>query len=238
MLVIPAVDIRGKKAVRLQEGDYGRETVYYDDPIEAARRWLGEGAECLHVVDLDGAREGVPVNAEIVEAIVRESEVPVEAGGGIRDIESVDRYIGSGVDMVILGTGACSSEGFLEDAVGKYGGRIAASLDCRGGDAAVRGWTETMQKSVPELLGEFENIGVENLVFTDIKRDGLLTGVDINRVREIVDATSLRVTVAGGVGSVDDIIKLSSLDIRGVIVGKALYSGRVDLGEALKCLKS
>lgn len=237
MLIIPAVDIRGKKAVRLQEGDYGRETVYYDDPLEAARRWRGEGAGCLHVVDLDGAREGAPVNADIVEAIVRESEVPVEAGGGIRSIEAVDRCIGSGVDMVILGTGACSSDGFLEEAVRKYGGRIAASLDLRGGEAAIRGWTETMKKSVPELLGEFEDIGVGNLVFTDIKRDGLLKGVDIARVKEIVDSTSIRVTVAGGVGSLDDIIKLSSLDIRGVIVGKALYSGSVSLGEALKCLK-
>ncbi len=237
MLIIPAVDIRGGKVVRLEEGDYGKETVYYDDPPATARRWRDEGAGYLHVVDLDGAREGEPVNADIVEAIVREAEIPVEAGGGIRSIEAVDRYIDAGVDMVILGTGACSSGDLLERAVKKHGRRVAASLDLRGGKAAVRGWTGTAEKTVAGLLAEFEKLGVGNLIFTDIARDGRLEGVDIVRVKEIVDSTSIRVTAAGGVSSLEDIIKLGSLDIRGVIVGKALYSGDVDFREAVKCLK-
>jgi phosphoribosylformimino-5-aminoimidazole carboxamide ribotide isomerase len=237
MLLIPAVDIRGGKAVRLCGGDYEKETVYSADPAEAACRWRDEGAEYLHVVDLDGAREGVPVNAGIVEEIVRRAKIPVEAGGGVRTMDAAARYIDSGADMVILGTGACSRGDFMEKAVAKYGDRIAVSLDLKDGKAAVWGWMKTMDKSVASLLEEFEGLGAGNLIFTDISRDGLLKGINISAVKGIVEATSIKVTVAGGVSSLEDIIKLNSLEIRGAIVGKALYSGDIILSEALKCLK-
>ncbi len=236
MLIIPAVDIRGGKVVRLQEGDYSRETVYCEDPLAAALRWKNAGAEYLHVVDLDGAREGVPVNFQIAADIAAGAGIPVEVGGGVRSIETAGRYIDAGVDMVILGTGACAPGGFLAEAVAKYGDKIAASLDCRGDSVEVCGWMEKSEKSIVRLLGEFEDAGVSNLIFTDITRDGLLGGVNAGRVGEIVGMTSVRVTVAGGVGSLDDIIKLKDLDIRGVIAGKALYSGNLNFREAKKCL--
>lgn len=237
MLIIPAVDIRGGKAVRLSGGDYGRETVYYDDPGDAACRWRDEGAEYLHVVDLDGAREGFPVNSKAVGEIVKRTGLPVEAGGGIRTADAVERHIDAGVDMVILGTAACSPGGLMYESVEKHGRKIAVSLDVRNGKAAVCGWLKPAGKGVPELLGEFEKAGVENLVYTDITRDGLLKGVHIESVREVAEATPLRVTVAGGVTSLDDIKALAGLDIRGFIAGKALYAGRINLREAMECLK-
>ncbi len=237
MLIIPAIDIRGGRVVRLKEGDYGRETVYHDDPAATARRWREDGAEYIHVVDLDGARDGAPVNLDIAAEIIREAGVPVEIGGGIRSMNTVDRYAELGADLIILGTVACESPDFLAEAMERHGEKIAVSLDCREDTAAVRGWTESSGKKIPDLVGQFERAGVKNLIFTDISRDGLLSGVDVERVRGIVSLTSMGVTVAGGVGSLDDIVKLGSLGIRGVIVGKAIYSGNIDFKEAVKCLK-
>lgn len=235
MVIIPAVDIRGGKVVRLSEGDFGRETVYGDDPVKTAEKWEQEGAQFLHIVDLDGARKGEPVNFEVVSSILKNVSIPVEVGGGIRSRETMRDYVEMGATRVILGTEACSSPGFMEKILPEFGDKAAVSIDSRDGLVAIQGWKRVMRKKAVELIKEMENIGVQNMIWTDVKKDGLMNGIDVETAEEILKTTSVPITIAGGVSSLEDVMRLKQLKgVWGIIIGKALYAGAVKLREAME----
>ena len=236
MEIIPAIDIRGGRCVRLYQGDYGRETVFADDPVEVARRWQDEGAPRLHVVDLDGAREGRPVNAELVGRIVAVARVPVQVGGGLRDMPAIQRYLDTGVDRVVLGTAAVKDRALLADALAKHGQHVVVGVDARAGLVAVEGWAEKTQLAVVELMSELAALGVPRFIYTDTARDGTLEGPDFQAVESLTAGVGVPVIYAGGVSSIDDLVRLASLGLEGAIVGQALYTRDVVLREALEVL--
>jgi len=236
MEIIPAIDIRGGRCVRLYQGDYGRETVFADDPVEVALRWQDEGASRLHVVDLDGAREGRPVNAELVGRIVAVASVPVQVGGGLRDMPAIQRYLETGVDRVVLGTAAVRDRTLLAEALAQYGQRIVVSVDARAGQVAVQGWEQETQLAAAELMGELAALGVGRFVYTDTARDGTLEGPNFAAIGSLMAGVRAPVIYAGGVSSIDDLVRLAPLGLEGAIVGKALYTGDVILREALEVL--
>ncbi len=235
MLIIPAVDIRGGKVVRLSGGDFGKETVYYDDPVEAGKRWEKEGAEFLHIVDLDGAREGEPRNFEVVSSIISNISIPAEVGGGIRSRKTIRKFLRTGAKQVILGTEACDAPDFIRELLSEFDEKIAVSIDSCDGLVATQGWKNVTSKSAVELIKEVERFGVKSIIWTDIKRDGLMGGIDVRRVEEILKVALHPITVAGGVSSIEDILRLKELHgIRGIIIGKALYTGAIQLKEAME----
>ena len=236
MEIIPAIDIRGGRCVRLYQGDYGRETVFADDPVEVALRWQDEGASRLHVVDLDGAREGRPVNAELVGRIVAVASVPVQVGGGLRDMPAIQRYLETGVDRVVLGTAAVRDRTLLAEALAQYGQRIVVSVDARAGQVAVQGWEQETQQAAAALIAELTALGVPRFVYTDTARDGTLEGPNFAAIEILVAGVRAPVIYAGGVSSIDDLVRLAPLGLEGAIVGKALYTGDVILREALEVL--
>ena len=236
MELIPAIDIRGGRCVRLYQGDYGRETVFADDPVEVARRWQDEGARRLHVVDLDGAREGRPANADIVERIVAVARVPVQVGGGLRDMPAIQRYLDGGVDRVVLGTAAVRDRALLGEALTVYGPRIVVSVDARAGQVAVQGWQQETHLTVAELMSELAGLGVSRFINTDTARDGTLEGPDFRAIETLMAGVSLPVIYAGGISGIDDLVRLASLGLEGAIVGQALYTRDVILREALEVL--
>ncbi len=238
MLVIPAIDLRNGKCVRLVEGKLAHETVYSDEPAEIARKWEGLGAKFLHLVDLDGAFAGQPRNTEIIAGILQAVSIPAELGGGIRDMETVSAYLEMGIARVILGTAAVSDPALVEEACRKFGGeRIVLGVDARDGMVAVHGWDATVTKTAVELANELKELGIKRIIYTDIKRDGTLKGPNLESTREIAEKTSLQVTASGGIACLDDIRavkKLEPFGVDSVITGKALYDGRLDLAEALR----
>jgi phosphoribosylformimino-5-aminoimidazole carboxamide ribotide isomerase len=238
MEIIPAVDIRGGRCVRLYQGDYGRETVFADDPVEVACRWQDEGATRLHVVDLDGAREGRPTNAELVGRIVAAVRVPVQVGGGLREMPAIRRYLDAGVDRVVLGTAAVKDRALLAEALAEAGQRIVVSVDARSGQVTVEGWEEETRLGAAELMSELAGLGVCRFIYTDTARDGTLEGPNLRAIEGLVARVSVPVIYAGGVSGVDDLVRLASLGLEGAIVGKALYTGDVVLREALEVLGS
>lgn len=241
--MIPAVDIRGGRCVRLLRGDYARETVFGDDPVEQAERWVAAGARRLHVVDLDGARDGGSPNEKAVRRILAAVAVPVQVGGGIRTQEAVDRWLDAGVERVIVGTAAVRDPAFAAGAAARHPGRIAVSVDAISGRVAVGGWRETTDRPVDSVLRTMWENGVRHLLYTDISRDGtlahpdvaafgrLLAGLPVLRASPSGEAA---ITYAGGMASVSDVRALLPLRIEGVVLGRALYEGRVDLREALE----
>jgi phosphoribosylformimino-5-aminoimidazole carboxamide ribotide isomerase len=234
--IIPAIDIRGGKVVRLSQGKFSEETVYADTPLEAARRWEAAGAGTIHVVDLDGARAGRPVNLGIVRGIVRGVKAGVELGGGIRDEASVKACVDAGVSKVVVGTGALD-EKFMKAVLKAYGARIVVGIDAYLGKVATKGWADVTERSAVELARKVESLGAGTVNYTDVSRDGMLAGPNIDSVTELIGATGLDIVLAGGVSSMDDIRKLKALPgrgLKGVIIGKALYEGRVDLREAIR----
>ncbi len=236
MEIIPAIDIRGGRCVRLYQGDYGRETVFADDPVEVARRWRDEGAGRLHVVDLDGAREGRPTNAEIVERIVAVARVPVQVGGGLRDMPAIRRYLDGGIDRVVMGTAAVKDRDLLGRALAAYGPRIVVSVDARAGQVAIQGWQQETQLAAAELMRELASLGVSRFVYTDTARDGTLEGPDFAAIERLMAGFSLPVVYAGGVSGIDDLVRLASLGLEGAVVGQALYTRDIVLREALEVL--
>jgi phosphoribosylformimino-5-aminoimidazole carboxamide ribotide isomerase len=245
--ILPAIDIRGGKCVRLVQGDYARETIFADDPVAMARHWVDLGAHRLHIVDLDGAKERRPVNDRVIERIVSEVGASVQVAGGMRDVATIDRWAATGADRIVIGTLAVEDAGAVSRVVQAHGsGRIAVSVDARDGRVAVKGWTETSTRSVDEFLGEMAACGVTHFIYTDITRDGMMEHPDFAHVapvaasvREVAgtgpgDETPL--TYAGGITSVDDIIALAEQGLEGVISGRALYDGSIDLREALRAL--
>ena len=237
MKVIPAIDIKEGRCVRLLQGDPKKQTIYSDDPVEIALRWEEKGASLLHVVDLDGAFQGELGNDKIIEKLAQKLSVPFQLGGGIRNYEDVKRAFHVGVHRVILGTVAVENPEFLEELLSLYGDNIVVGLDARHGKVSVRGWTEDTEHSALTLARKMESLGVKEIVYTDIQRDGTLEGPALCATKELAGETSLSIIVSGGVSHLDDVIKikaLSKLGVGGVIIGKALYSESFNLEEAIR----
>lgn len=229
MILFPAIDIRNGKCVRLIQGDYDQEIVYGDSPTEMALLWEKQGAEFIHIVDLDGAKTGNSPNQQAIQSIAEAVSVPIQVGGGIRSIDIIEKHIASGVNRVIIGTAAITNRPFLEEAVQKYGDKIAVSIDARNGFVATDGWTETTDKKALDLLKELEEIGVKTVVYTDIFKDGMMQGPNFEELQTINEATSIDVIASGGVTTEEDIEKLASKNLYGAIIGKALYEGTLSL---------
>jgi len=229
--VIPAIDILNGKCVRLKQGRYDAETVYSKDPLEIARKWESQGAKRLHVVDLDGARTGIPKNIEIIKDIAKEVKIPVQAGGGIRNFDLIKELISFGVDRVILGTTAVNNPNTLARFCEEFGDQIAVAIDVKEGKIATEGWAKLAQKDVPTLAREAIEFGVQRFIYTDISRDGMLTGPNIEGIKNFVAQVNVPVIASGGVSSKEDIEKLKGTGAEGCILGKALYEGKVKLEE-------
>jgi len=241
MLVIPAVDILSGKCVRLFKGRFDSSTVFSDDPVEAALRWSEMGAEWIHVVDLDGAREGEPRNLEVVSRIVEAVDVPIQFGGGVRSMGVIERLLELGVRRVILGTAALRRPDLVREACSRFGDAIAVSIDAKEGVVATDGWLRLSDRSAVELALEMERMGVRLIIYTDISRDGTLSGANVESIRRMAESVGVPLIASGGVSSIEDILKLKELEplgVVGVIVGKALYTGAVDLREAIAAARS
>ncbi len=236
MHILPAVDIKGGKAVRLFRGEKDRETVYADSPADMARRWADEGATYLHVVDLDGAFDGDSSNEKHVAAIVRAVSIPVEVGGGVRTLAKARRLVDLGVDRVIVGTRALESREFVDTLVAALPGRVNVGVDARDGMVAVKGWTETSGTRATDFLASLKGSGVAGIIYTDISRDGALAGVNADAMRAACGATDIPVIASGGVTAAEDIRALKELPLFGIIVGKALYENRLTLAGAMAAL--
>jgi phosphoribosylformimino-5-aminoimidazole carboxamide ribotide isomerase len=237
MLIYPAIDLYGGKAVRLYKGDYAQMTVYSDDPVAVAKDFAAKGAVCIHLVDLEGAKSGTTPNFDTVTAIKRETGLLCEIGGGIRSMETIDKYLSAGIDRVILGTAAVTEPGFVEAAVSKYGERIAVGIDIRDGFVAIKGWTEKSQENAMEFTAKMEKIGVKTMICTDISKDGAMEGANHGLYRELSEKFSMNIIASGGVSSLEDVEKLARLQIHGAIVGKAYYTGAIDLAQAIEVAK-
>lgn len=237
MNILPAIDLLGGKAVRLVKGDYDKVTVYSDTPLNVAKYFEEQGARFLHIVDLDGARDGTTANFDTIKTIVENTSLSVEVGGGIRDLERVKRYVDLGVDRIILGTAALENEDFLCEALRLYGDRIVVGVDIRDGMVAVKGWLEVSNVSCFEFCEKLERLGVRTVICTDISKDGMMSGTNTELYRELSNRFSLRLIASGGVSSLEDIERLSAMGLFGAIVGKAIYTGAVSLADALVSAK-
>ena len=240
MIIIPAIDLKDGRCVRLEQGDFSRVTVYSDDPVGIAKKWQENGAERIHVVDLDGSLNGSPRNTEVIRDIVAEVGLPIEVGGGIRDMKTIEAYIGMGVNWVILGTMALRDKGFVREACGAYKGEIILGIDANDGKVAIQGWTEQTSESAIDIAKGYQGYGLAAIVYTDIKRDGMETGVNVEATRNLARSVDIPVIASGGVSSVEDIRRLREIEkfgVVGVIIGKALYSGAVSLTEAITLSK-
>ena len=237
MVLFPAIDILSGKAVRLYKGDYNAVTVYSERPWEFAEDFVDKGCSASHIVDLDGAKSGETVNIDTVKRIAAVKGLYSEIGGGIRNMETVSRYLEAGVDRVILGTAALKDPWFLKNALREYGDRIAVGVDLKDGKVAVKGWLETSNKDGIEFLKELEDLGVEGVIVTDISRDGAMKGTNLDLYGRIKEEVSLKVTASGGVSSIEDIVALKSMSLYGAIIGKAYYTGAIKLKDALEALE-
>ena len=236
MIIFPAIDLRKGRCVRLIRGDIRDETVYSEEPVSMARHWQLKGAQWLHVVDLDGAIEGEPRNQDHIFAIVKALKIPVQVGGGIRDMETVKKLLDKGVERVILGTSAAHDEKFLRKAVDKYKERIVVGVDAKDGLVALKGWVETSKLKAVDFSKKMQAFGVQTIIFTDIKKDGMLSGPNVKANRDMAHALKIPVIASGGVTTLRDIQRLRALESKGIagaIVGKALYSGALDLKAAI-----
>lgn len=237
MNIFPAIDIIGGKAVRLLKGDYAQMTVYSDNPLEIAEDFEKAGAEYIHLVDLEGAKSGETPNIETVEKIVKNTKLFTEIGGGIRNMETVEKYISIGIDRVILGTAAVNDEAFLKEAVGKYSEKIAVGVDIKDGFVAIKGWTEKSEYDAFDFCKKMQDIGVRTLICTDISKDGAMQGTNHGLYKELSEKFNMQITASGGVSSIDDVEKLRKLDLYGAIIGKAYYTGAIDLKKAIEVAK-
>ncbi|HBV96650.1 MAG: 1-(5-phosphoribosyl)-5-[(5-phosphoribosylamino)methylideneamino] imidazole-4-carboxamide isomerase [Peptococcaceae bacterium BICA1-7] len=236
MLIYPAIDIRAGRCVRLVEGRLDRETVYSDDPAAMAGLWQEKGARWLHVVDLDGAFSGSPKNIDVIKKIRETVSIPIQVGGGIRDLKTVEELLSIGINRVILGTVAINSPDMVAEACKKYGEAVAVGIDARDGKVAIEGWGVTAEKNALDLALEMKTAGIKRIIYTDIWRDGTLQGPNVDAVREMARNTGIGVIASGGISTLDDlrsIKKMERMGVEGVIVGKSLYDGRVALEEAL-----
>lgn len=233
MRIYPAIDIKDGKCVRLLRGNFDDVTVYGDDPVQMAKKWESLGGEFIHVVDLDGALKGTGVNAEAIKNIARSVSVPVQTGGGIRNMEDIESRIASGVNRVIIGTKAVFDADFVRQAVAKYGDKIVIGIDAKDGMVAVEGWEKTSNFTAVEFAKKMADIGVKTIVYTDIATDGTLMGPNVAAMSEMVKETGIDIIASGGIGSIEHIKSLVPTGVEGVIVGRALYTGNVSLEDAV-----
>jgi phosphoribosylformimino-5-aminoimidazole carboxamide ribotide isomerase len=243
MLIIPAIDLKDGKCVRLKQGDMDQATIFSEDPPAMAQHWLAQGARRLHVVDLNGAQAGVPKNEAIIKKIVAAAgeDMPVQLGGGIRDLDTIERYLDDGVTYVIIGTAAVKTPGFLHDACGAFPGHVMVALDARDGKVAVEGWSKMTRHEVIDLAKKFEDYGVEAIIYTDIGRDGMLTGVNIEATVRLARELSVPVIASGGITDLKDIEALREAESEGIvgaITGSALYQGTLDFAQALAAARA
>lgn len=231
--IIPAIDILDGKCVRLEQGKFEAKTVYFKDPVEAALKWEKEGAKRLHVVDLDGARTGISKNFSIVEKIAAAVKIPIQLGGGVRRMDQIEKAINKGIDRVILGTSAIYNPNLLENVCKKFGSRVIVAIDAKENKVASRGWKKISTKDVISFAKEAVAFGVKRFVYTDIAKDGMLSGPNIEGIKNFASQVKAAVIASGGISSAEDIEMLRSLKIEGCIVGKAIYSGKVKLAELL-----
>jgi len=237
MLLIPAIDLKDGRCVRLRQGDMQSETVFSEDPVAMARHWVEQGARRLHVVDLNGARSGRPINEAVVRKIINAvgGEIPVQIGGGLRDLDTIERYIDDGVSFVVIGTAAVKNPGFLHDACSAFGGHVIVALDAKDGKVATDGWSKLTGHDVLDLARKFQDYGVDAILYTDIGRDGMLTGVNLPATVELARAVKIPVIASGGVASVTDIEQLCAAaddGIEAVVLGRSLYEGKLDFKAA------
>jgi len=241
MIVIPAIDLKDGRCVRLSQGRMDQESIYSEDPVQMAMHWESKGAERLHVVDLNGAVAGRPVHRSLVEEITKSLHIPIEIGGGIRDLETIEHYIHSGVGWVILGTAALRNRPLVEEACNRFPKKVILGIDAREGRVAVEGWREVISMEAIELVREFEGVDLSALIFTDIERDGMGAGLNWEATKVLTRSTSIPVIASGGVSRIEEIVNLMKLEsegVIGVIVGRALYTGQIDLEEAIRITKS
>ena len=234
MIIFPAIDLRGGNCVRLIQGDFDKETVYSDDPQATALKWQAQGAKFLHVVDLDGARAGEPQNISAIKSILDAVKIPIEVGGGIRTLDDMEKILSLGVRRVILGSVAVENISFVEDAVKKFGDKIVVGIDARNGFVAVHGWEKSSAVKAGELAKKIVAAGVETIIYTDISKDGMLSGVNAETFAELAKNSGAQIVASGGVRSLEDIHALKAAKIAGVIVGKAIYTGALDLKAAIE----
>ena len=237
MLLIPAIDLKDGHCVRLQQGDMSASTTFGDDPAAMARRWVQAGARRLHLVDLNGAFAGKPINEPAIRSILKEvgDEIPVQLGGGIRDLDTIERYLDDGISYIIIGTAAVKSPGFLKDACTAFGGHIIVGLDAKDGKVATDGWSKLTGHEVIDLARKFEDYGIEGVIYTDIGRDGMLTGINIDATVKLAQALTVPVIASGGLSDIADIERLCAVQwegINGVICGRAIYTGALDFSAA------
>ena len=236
MLLIPAIDLKDGRCVRLKQGDMNDSTTFGEDPAAMARRWVDAGARRLHLVDLNGAFAGKPVNESAIKAILREvgSEIPVQLGGGIRDLDTIERYLDDGLSYIIIGTAAVKNPGFLQDAATAFGGHIIVGLDAKDGKVATDGWSKLTGHEVIDLAKKFQDYGIEGVIYTDIGRDGMLSGINIEATLKLARALTIPVIASGGLASIVDIEALCAIEgegVEGVICGRAIYTGDLDFAE-------
>ncbi|MBI4950292.1 MAG: 1-(5-phosphoribosyl)-5-[(5-phosphoribosylamino)methylideneamino]imidazole-4-carboxamide isomerase [Deltaproteobacteria bacterium] len=234
MIIFPAIDIKNKRCVRLTQGRMDAETVYSEDPVEVARKWEAEGAEVIHLVDLDGAIEGNARNYEVFKSITAAINIPVQIGGGIRDEKTAELYLDTkGIKRIIIGTAAYENPAFVKVLAKKYPGRVAVGIDARDGLVAIKGWVTVTDEKAVDLAKKLEGMGVACIIYTDISRDGMLTGPNIEATRDLAESVSIPVVASGGISSIMDIEAYRGVNIEGIIIGKALYAGKVTLKEAI-----
>ncbi len=237
MLILPAIDLFDGKAVRLYKGRYEDMTVYSDDPVSVARDFEKKGATYIHMVDLEGAKDGTTPNLPIVRRVASETALKVEIGGGIRSMETVERYLSAGVSRVILGTAAITDRAFLKEALAAYGEKIAVGADIKDGFVAIKGWLETSDMSCDAFFAEMQALGVKTVICTDISKDGAMKGTNLSLYRDLSRRFSVDIVASGGVSSLEDIYALRAMDLYGAIIGKAYYTGAIDLEKAIEVAK-
>lgn len=240
MIILPAIDLKEGRCVRLEQGLMDKDTVYNDDPAAQARIWQEQGGEYLHIVDLDGAFAGAPKNKAAIEAIVSAIDIPSELGGGIRDLQTIEAYLDLGINRVILGTIAKENPALVKEACQKFPGQIVVGIDAKDGLVAVRGWADVTEKKATEMAREMEDFGVEAIIYTDISRDGMMQGPNIEATKNLAESITIPVIASGGLSTLDDIRRLIEIEasgVSGVITGKAIYSGAIDLRDAVALTK-
>lgn len=237
MFLYPAIDLYEGKAVRLFKGDYAQLTVYSENPVEVARAFLAAGATRIHLVDLEGAKKGSPANLSTIRSIIKAGDLFVEVGGGIRSMETIEKYLAIGADRVILGTSAVTDPNFLQEALAKYGDKIAVGVDLKDGFVAIKGWTEKTELTADAFFAKMQRIGVRTVICTDISRDGAMKGANRELYRELSEKYSIDLIASGGVSTLEDVKALAQMDLHGAIIGKAYYIGAIDLKEAIEVTK-
>lgn len=237
MNIFPAIDLIGGQAVRLEKGDYNKKTVFNSDPVAVAVGFKNAGAEYLHLVDLDGAKSGKTDNYNVIREIVNKSGLKVEIGGGIRNIDTVEKYLETGVMRVIIGTAAITNPEFLDEALSKYSERIAVGVDIKDGKVAIKGWTETVDITCEDFIEKMQNKGVKTVICTDISKDGMMSGTNLELYKSLSEKFTMDITASGGVSTLKDVKTLNDMNMYGAILGKALYVGGIDLKEAIAITK-